>query len=550
MADAFIVKFRKDLEPATVLRWGHKHCAQLFLSRLRGENEKILVGLWKTPATESHTVVRNRLRGNLRTWGILEGANLKLVNRESYNDVFNTLEENPVDILATASATPLRLQRTTVSTVSLPSGPPEAARHEDEESQQETNRCPSPFIFDPAKKLLALGGEPVRVVEDSLGNAWFQAKPMVVFLEYTHITNTLERLDPEDVKSLEALLSPQITQNFGYHDKKALYINEPGVYDLILGSQKPQAMAFKYWITHKVMPEIRRTGCYRFCQEGGELQKSEVFPTDPVPKRTITARIGEPFLNWRIDIGAERKEIPAAKAMLKTLFEIEVAAGALPRSPAPNYAAPQTRFRELVHASLASSRVAIQKRIGTMAAGNTARKRTMPSESKEDEEGSCSEPGDGTKKRARNKEAEDEKEEELLHKEANEKPLPTDDILKVSEVMRQARVWEPVWKTYMPDLSNRMLQIKSEETDGAFSERRLQQVAGGSLVVSVHKYKNPDDWPVACRALVDTKSLYEKRLRELLEDAFLRAELYSDTLSRTCSEAARRIAAQLNTDIT
>ena len=132
---------------------------------------------------------------------------------------------------------------------------------EEEESQQETRRHPFPFIFDPVKKLLALGGDPVRVVEDSLGNAWFQAKPMVVFLEYgsIHVNQTLGRLDPEDVKSLEALLPSQITQNVSYHEKKEFYINEPGFYDLILGSQKPDARLFKRWITHDVLPALRRS---------------------------------------------------------------------------------------------------------------------------------------------------------------------------------------------------------------------------------------------------------------------------------------------------
>jgi hypothetical protein len=41
----------------------------------------------------------------------------------------------------------------------------------------------------------------------------------------------------------------------------------------------------------------------------------------------------EATLDWRSDLGALRKEIPAAKATLKALFEIEVAAGALPKNP-------------------------------------------------------------------------------------------------------------------------------------------------------------------------------------------------------------------------
>ena len=39
-------------------------------------------------------------------------------------------------------------------------------------------------------------------------------------------------------------------------------VNEPGLYSLILGSRKPEAKQFKRWITHEVIPTIRKTGGY------------------------------------------------------------------------------------------------------------------------------------------------------------------------------------------------------------------------------------------------------------------------------------------------
>ena len=44
-------------------------------------------------------------------------------------------------------------------------------------------------------------------------------------------------------------------------------INEPGLYSLILRSRKPEAKAFKRWITHEVIPTIRKTGGYIAGQE-------------------------------------------------------------------------------------------------------------------------------------------------------------------------------------------------------------------------------------------------------------------------------------------
>ena len=42
----------------------------------------------------------------------------------------------------------------------------------------------------------------------------------------------------------------------------ATIVNEPGLYTLVLGSRKPEAKAFKRWITHEVIPAIRKHGVY------------------------------------------------------------------------------------------------------------------------------------------------------------------------------------------------------------------------------------------------------------------------------------------------
>jgi prophage antirepressor-like protein len=45
-------------------------------------------------------------------------------------------------------------------------------------------------------------------------------------------------------------------------EQEMLCVNESGLYNLILGSRKPQAKIFKRWITHEVLPAIRKTGSY------------------------------------------------------------------------------------------------------------------------------------------------------------------------------------------------------------------------------------------------------------------------------------------------
>lgn len=51
-------------------------------------------------------------------------------------------------------------------------------------------------------------------------------------------------------------------------------INEPGLYTLVLGSRKPEAKTFKRWITHEVIPSIRKTGGYQIPQSKEALYRS------------------------------------------------------------------------------------------------------------------------------------------------------------------------------------------------------------------------------------------------------------------------------------
>lgn len=43
---------------------------------------------------------------------------------------------------------------------------------------------------------------------------------------------------------------------------EAIIINEPGLYSVILRSDKPEAKAFKRWVVHEVLPSIRKNGSY------------------------------------------------------------------------------------------------------------------------------------------------------------------------------------------------------------------------------------------------------------------------------------------------
>lgn len=72
--------------------------------------------------------------------------------------------------------------------------------------------------------------------------------------------------------------------------QKAVFINESGLYSLILSSKLPQAKAFKRWVTSEVLPQIRKTGGYIPTRDasGRELSAEEILErADVIVGRTL-----------------------------------------------------------------------------------------------------------------------------------------------------------------------------------------------------------------------------------------------------------------------
>ena len=81
---------------------------------------------------------------------------------------------------------------------------------------------------------------------------WFVANDVCSAIDVDR--TAIRRLD-DDEKGVH------LTHTLG-GDQKISIINEYGLYSLILSSRKPEAKAFKRWITHEVIPSIRKHGAY------------------------------------------------------------------------------------------------------------------------------------------------------------------------------------------------------------------------------------------------------------------------------------------------
>ena len=94
----------------------------------------------------------------------------------------------------------------------------------------------------------------LRVVRDESGEPWFVAKDVCDALCLGRQHDSTRYLDADE-KGEGLVDTPSGRQTM-------VVINEPGFYKLVLKSRKPEAKAFQRWVTHEVLPSIRKKGGY------------------------------------------------------------------------------------------------------------------------------------------------------------------------------------------------------------------------------------------------------------------------------------------------
>jgi prophage antirepressor-like protein len=120
--------------------------------------------------------------------------------------------------------------------------------------------------IDHANAIWKMDGRNIRFAIDKNGDVWFRANDVAAYLGYVHengkvlTSNMLRHITRADWKIKFADLDSNRT--LSYHDSEARYIAEPGFYQCVFKSEKPNAIAFKEWVVAEVIPAIRRTGSF------------------------------------------------------------------------------------------------------------------------------------------------------------------------------------------------------------------------------------------------------------------------------------------------
>lgn len=102
-------------------------------------------------------------------------------------------------------------------------------------------------------QIFIYSGEQLRTIQRPDG-LWWVLRDVCRVLGLAEPHRVASRLD-DDEKGRTLMTTPGGTQ-------EVTIINEPGLYAVILRSDKPEAKDFKRWVTHDVLPSIRRTGAY------------------------------------------------------------------------------------------------------------------------------------------------------------------------------------------------------------------------------------------------------------------------------------------------
>ena len=121
---------------------------------------------------------------------------------------------------------------------------------------------------------------PVRIVEKG-GEPWFVAKDVCDILALGNPRSSIALLD-EDERGVDIIYTPGGNQEM-------TIVSEAGLYSLILRSRKPEAKAFKRWVTHEVLPSIRKTGAYLSPGMSNEQVKALVATLEEEMYRRIQA---------------------------------------------------------------------------------------------------------------------------------------------------------------------------------------------------------------------------------------------------------------------
>lgn len=144
------------------------------------------------------------------------------------------------------------------------------------------------------------------------GEPWAAGIDVAKALGYANPQKAIrDHVDPEDKGVNDSFT--HMNESFTNSGSKIILINESGLYSLILSSKLPKAKAFKRWVTHEVLPALRKTGRYSIEDESDS--PSPVYET----KRTSVGEVASLLLQLK---QIQRAQGASSRKIAKTALYI------------------------------------------------------------------------------------------------------------------------------------------------------------------------------------------------------------------------------------
>jgi prophage antirepressor-like protein len=125
----------------------------------------------------------------------------------------------------------------------------------------------------------------VRVIMKD-GEPWLVAGDVCGVLDIVNVADAMTRLDPGDIGQTEVM------DKSGKERPGTWIVNESGLYDLVMRSNKPEAKKFRRWITSEVLPSIRKTGGYQHTP-ATYLDALKALVATEEQRQVLTAQVAE-----------------------------------------------------------------------------------------------------------------------------------------------------------------------------------------------------------------------------------------------------------------
>ena len=159
---------------------------------------------------------------------------------------------------------------------------------------------------------------------------WFVGKDVAEILGYRNTNKAiLDHVDEEDKflrgsrgNEMGKLFSSlkEMQETFGRQDN--WFINESGVYALVFGSKLPAAKKFKHWLTHDVLPTLRKTGSYVMSDVQQRIQSDPMFAAEYFAKHFLEVAKDRDRLAKQIE--DEKPMVDLAKLITAAEYELSV----------------------------------------------------------------------------------------------------------------------------------------------------------------------------------------------------------------------------------